>query len=311
MMVRVYLTAALLAANIVAVATNSRAQATGAIAGRILAVKCAGLLKQNASGPSVALHDPQDVGRTLTAGNQLQCAGDGYMEVFVPEGTKKITAAQSWFVIQPVPAKPPFPEIAYALNQYGIRGATRGLASSSRILWPSNGSSVIPEHFIIRWTPAPQKIVVSIMSEAKDVTLWGPTEMDGEAGSLKSDAISSALADYKKKSGSTVLILTLSLAKASDWDEAHFSILGGQQEQELNSQLDFWRKHTDGLALHLGRGYTFSQHNLFVESAEEYDSALNFAPESRYLLEEAIKANRSAGQDSRVKELETREGLKP
>jgi hypothetical protein len=306
MRVRLYLIAALLMASIAGTAANSHAQSTEAVAARILAVKCAAQLKQTASATPVSLHDPQDVGRTLTAGNQVQCVGAGYMEVFVPEGTKKITAVQKWVVIDPVPAKPPFPEIANALNKYGIPGATRGQASSSRILWPSDYSVVAPEHFVIRWTPVSEKIVVSIMTEAKDVTLWGPTEVDGATGSLKSDAISSALAEYKKKIGGVRLPLTLSLANANDWDEAHFSILGGQQEQELNAQLDFWGKHTDGLALHLGRGYSFLQHKLFAEGAEEYDYALKSAPESRYLLEEAIQANRLAGQVSRVKELEVR-----
>ncbi len=303
---RHYLPAILIAASVVGFAAKSRAQSTEAVAARILSVKCAAQLKQNASGTLVSLHDPQDVGRALTAGNQVQCVGAGYMEVFVPEGTKKITAVQKWVVIDPVPAKPPFPEIANALNRYGIPGATRGQPSSSRILWPSDNSAVIPEHFVIRWTPVSEKIVLSIVSETLDVTLWGPTEVDGATGSLKSDAISAALVEYKRKTGNARMPLTLSLANANDWDEAHFSILGGQQEQELNAQLDFWGKHTGGLALHLGRGYSFLRHKLFVEAAEEYDSALKSAPESHYLLEEAINANRLAGQPSRVKELEQR-----
>jgi hypothetical protein len=130
--------------------------------------------------------------------------------------------------------------------------------------------------------------------------------VDGAAGSLKSDAVSSALVAYKMKAGSPGLILTLTLANASDWKEVHFSFLNSKEEQELSAQLDYWEKHTDSLALHLGRAYSFSRHKLFAEAAEEYDSALNSAPESRYLLEDAIQANRLAGFPSRVKELQTR-----
>ena len=43
-----------------------------------------------------------------------------------------------------------------------------------------------------------------------------------------------------------------------------------------------------------------------AEAAEEFDSALDSASESRYLLEDAIQANRLAGRTSRVKELQTR-----
>jgi len=84
-----------------------------------------------------------------------------------------------------------------------------------------------------------------------------------------------------------------------------------RQEQELNAQLDFWEKHTDGLALRLGRGYSFTRYKLFAEAAEEYESALISAPDSRYILEDAIQANRLAGRPSRVKELQTRLASQP
>jgi hypothetical protein len=144
------------------------------------------------------------------------------------------------------------------------------------------------------------------MSEAKDMTIWGPTEIDGAAGSLKSDAVSSALADYRMQSAIPGVVLTITFSNASDWEEVHFSLFGGRQEQELNAQLDFWAKHTNDLALQLGRGYTFLRHNLFAEAADEYDSALNSSPGSRYLVEDAIRANRLAVRPSRVKELQAR-----
>ncbi len=154
--------------------------------------------------------------------------------------------------------------------------------------------------------PVPQKIILSILSEAKDVTLWGPTETNGETGELRSAAVSSALADYKKKSAGQDLILTLTIGNAADREEVHFSLLRGKQEQDVIAQLDYWAKNSDGLALHLGRGYTFSQHKLFAEAAEKYEAALNSAPGSRYLLEDAIQANRLAGRAPRAKELELR-----
>ena len=141
--------------------------------------------------------------------------------------------------------------------------------------------------------------------------LWGPTEVDGGVGSLKSGELSSALAAYKAKAASPSLILTLTLANSSDWEEVHFSLLNARQEQELNAQLDFWEKHTEGLALRLGRGYSFSRFKLFADAAEEYDSSLSSAPESRYLLEDAIQANRLAGRPSRVKELQARLASQP
>jgi uncharacterized protein HemY len=100
--------------------------------------------------------------------------------------------------------------------------------------------------------------------------------------------------------------LTLALAGSNDWDEVHFSLLNAREEKDLNSQLDFWAKNSDGLALRLGRGYSFLRHKLYSEAADEYDAALSSAPESPNLLGDAIDANLRAGRLTRVKELQTR-----
>jgi hypothetical protein len=306
--IRFSATAILLAASVAGAAADSQAQ--DVVAGRILSVHCEAHLQKKETRADATLTAPRDIALGLSAGDRLQCVGAGSMQVLVFDGTKTITASQKekWFTVPPLPPDSPDPKaddlIAQALVNYGVSGATRGFSAGSRIVWPSENSAVVPEHFMIRWAPVPQKIVLSILSETKDVTLWGPTEIDGQTGSLKSDAVSSALGAYKSKPGSANLILTLTLANSSDWEEVHFSLLNGKQEQELNNQLAFWQINTDGLAFRLGRGYSFMRHKLFAEAAEEYDSALTAAPESRYLLEDAIEANRLAGRLSRVKELQ-------
>jgi len=249
----------------------------------------------------------QDVALRLRAHDEVQCLGPGFMELLLPAGPRQIKVEDGPIDIPPIDEDPLFAKsIADALTGYGLPGATRGNAAESRILWPSENSAVAPERFVIRWAPIAQKIEISIMSDAKDVTLWKLAGVDGSAGSFKSDAISSALADYKKKAANPALILTLTLADSGDWEEVHFSMLGGRQEQELNAQLDFWEKHTDGLALRIGRGYAYSRFKLFSDAVDEYESALSSAPESRYLLEDDIQANRLAGRPDRVKELQTR-----
>ncbi len=311
MNLRLSLSAVFLAAAAAALASvNAQAQNAGTVAARVMSVQCNARLKKKGTTGDAALSSPRDVALGLSAGDQVECIGDGYLQVLVSDGTKKITASQKWFTIPPLPADPQYPkedrEITDALKSYGISGATRGMAAASRILWPSENSVVLPEHFAIRWKPVTQKITLSILSDAKDVTVWGPVEADGQAGSLKSDALNTALGAYKAKPGSQGLILTLTLGKSSDWEETHFSLLRGRQEQELNAQLDFWEKNTNGLALRLGRGYTFLRSKLFAEAAEEYESALNIAPGSTYLLNQAIEANRLAGMPGRAEKLQSR-----
>lgn len=319
MKLRFSLTVTLLAASVAATATISRAQTKNpqpgeVVAGRIMSLHCDARLLRKGTKDEAKLLYPRDIALGLAAGDAVRCNGPGYLEVLVSEGTRRVPPLQKPFTIEPLPADPKYPEdkeISDALTGYGVSGATRGTTADSRILWPAENSAVVPEHFVIRWAAVPQKIALSILSEAKDVTLWGPTEVDGGAGSLNLDAVSSALAAYKTKPGSAGLVLTLTLANSSDWEEVHFSLLNGREERELSAQLDFWGKHTDGLALRLGRAYSFSRHKLFAEAADEYDAALNSTPESRYLLEDAIKANRLAGRASRVKELQTRLASQP
>ncbi len=310
MKIRFSLAAIWLAASLAGITANSHAQVTGPVAGRIVSVQCDAHLQKNGTQADAQLASPRDLALGLSAGDRVQCRGAGYMEVLISSGTKKIIAADSWFTIPPLPPDPAFPKadavIAQSLANYGRAGATRGNAADSRILWPSANGAVLPDRFVIRWTPVRQKVSVAVMSEAKDVTIWGPTEVDGEAGLFKSGAFSSALAGYRAKGGGPALILTLTLGNSSDWEEVRFSLLNAQQERELNAQLDYWEKHTEGLALRLGRGYSYSRFKLFADAADEYESALSSAPESRYLLKDAIQANRLAGRPSRAKELQAR-----
>src|SRR6202167_5359242 len=244
MNIRFSLTVILLGATVASAAADSHAQTAGAVAGRIVSVQCAARLQKNGTQGEVQLSSPRDIALGLSAGDRVQCAGAGYLEVLVSTGTKKITASDSWFTIPPLPPDPAFPKadavIAQSLANYGRAGATRGNATDSRILWPSANAAVLPDRFVIRGAPLPQKIVLAVISESKDVTIWGPTEVDGGAGSLESAALSSALTGYKAKAGGTALILTLTPAKSSDWEEVHLSLLNARQEQELNAQLDFW-----------------------------------------------------------------------
>ncbi len=294
----------LLAAGLTGAVLPCMAQNGEAVDGRITNVTCetATLTRK---GKSLSLSQ-RNVQMGVKASDVVACSGKGSVEIFLPDRTEIVTAKDPPFIVPSFPDNPQYPEIAKYMTSYGIAGATRGNAAQSRILWPADGSAEVPENFVVRWAPVSQKIAVSILTEAKDVTVWGPTDVDGSAGVLKSAGASSALAAYKRKLPNARLVLTITFGNENDWEEAHFSFLSAQQEQDLNGQLDFWTKHTDGLTLHLGRGYAYTRHKLFSEAADEYETALESAPESPYLLKDAIEADQRAGRASRVKELQSR-----
>ena len=307
------LTLALLAGTAFAAVANSRAQGQELepVAGRILNVQCVAKLMKKGTTKEIPLVYPRDVDLGLTAGDQVRCAepgSSGFLDVLVSKGIQRLKVSKVGFPIPPLPSFPKDAKqddlIAKQLSDYGVSGATRGHAADSRILWPAESGVVLPEHFVIRWKPVSGKVSVSIMSDTKDATIWGPAEVEGSQGSLQSDEISSALSNYKKKSASPRLVLTVTFGDPSDWEESHFVMLSNRQEQELDAQLDFWAKQPNDLAIHLGRGYSFLSHGLFADAAEEYEAALKAAPESPYLLARAIEADRLAGRPSRARELQ-------
>ncbi|HXC31360.1 MAG TPA: hypothetical protein VNZ56_02745 [Verrucomicrobiae bacterium] len=311
MRIPVFSILSLLATILLGSSANAPAQTPETVAGRVLSIHCDAYLTRSGLKGDYPLLSPRDIGLGLAAEDNVRCKGMGYLEILVATGQTKITSSlKDGYKIRPLPSSPEFPaentNIVDALKNYGIVGATRGNAAQSRILWPVDGSAVLPENFVVRWGPVSQKIAVSVLTEAKDVTVWGPTDVDGSAGVLKSAGASSALAAYKKKAPNARLVLTITFGNENDWEEARFSFLSAQQEQDLNAQLDFWAKNTAGLTLHLGRGYAYTRHKLFAEAADEYETALESAPESPYLLKDAIEAEQRAGRASRVKELQSR-----
>jgi hypothetical protein len=282
----------------------AQTQETSKIDARIVTLTCAAELTTVGSPHPVRLRSSRDVGRSMSAGDQIRCIGDGYLELFASDDKKRIEASQGWFTIQPLPPNPPFSLIAEGLRKYGIPGGPR--AGDSLILWPYDGSTVSPETFVIRWVPVQEKIELAIRVAGKNLTLWGPVEVEGTKGFLNSDGIFPVLMAYKTQSEQSDLILSLSIGERAKWEDAHFSLLTSQQEHELTADLNSWATRTEAVALHLGRAYSFTHFRLFAEAADEYDSALEDAPESPHLLEEAIEMNRLAGKADRVKELEHR-----
>jgi hypothetical protein len=57
---------------------------------------------------------------------------------------------------------------------------------------------------------------------------------------------------------------------------------------------------------HLGRASIFSRYRVFPQAAEEYEAALNVAPNSQHLLERASLAHRLTGNSNREEELNRR-----
>jgi hypothetical protein len=132
--------------------------------------------------------------------------------------------------------------------------------------------------------------------------LWSKKGITAEATKLDSEEAGKALMDYQETEGKEGLVLVMKLAESNE-HRVTFFLLSKQIEQELQNELTLWDKLEDPILKAIGRAYEYSRRGLFVESAEEYETALKSAPDSLDLIRSAIEANRQIGNYVRVEQL--------
>src|SRR5215469_11246840 len=84
------------------IALDAGAQSVDVVAGRIISVHCEAHLQKKSAQVDAKLITPRDIALGLSEGDRIRCLGDGYMEVLVSDGTRKISGTQSWFAIPPL-----------------------------------------------------------------------------------------------------------------------------------------------------------------------------------------------------------------
>jgi hypothetical protein len=165
---------------------------------------------------------------------------------------------------------------------------------------------VMPEQFIIRWNQGPAiRTIALIIQEPGGREIWRQDVVDGARGSLASEASRQALTKYRAENGEGPLLLRLVDSDGNN-TQVTFSLLSVSREQSLRQDLALWDRETARLMSHLGRASVFAGASMFAPAAEEYDSALVAAPESRDLLVRTILAYRRTGNVGRVEELTKR-----
>ena len=143
--------------------------------------------------------------------------------------------------------------------------------------------------------------------------LWRQEDVDGASGSLTDDGAwqllnggaRRVLARYRDETGRGPLTLQLDDSCGGE-HRVSFLLLSVKSEQSLERDLSSWGKEAGTLLHHLGRASVYSRYGVFPQAAEEYESALRAAPDSRHLLIRTIKAHRQTGNFLRARELEKR-----
>lgn len=136
-------------------------------------------------------------------------------------------------------------------------------------------------------------------------SLWRREDVDGASGSLTDDDARQVLVRYRAETGRGPLMLQLDDSCGGE-SQVSFILLSVGAEQSLKRDLASLRKEAGTLLHHLGRAAVYSHYGVFPQAADEYESALSTAPDSRHLLIRTIKAHRRTGNLLHARELEKR-----
>ena len=277
------------------------AQQPGAIVERISSTV---LLRQK--GKQISLNPKSDIARVLYIGDSVHCEKGARLSLSIGGRTTELDENSGWFTIARRVSSQSDPH-EKALAAYGRTGGRdRGFVSNSTVYSPADESAVMPELFVIRWTPLKRRCVASFVIQTPDgQELWRQDKVNGAPGSLESGIARQALMTYRTKVDEGTLLLRL---KDSCGNEDHltFTLVSVADEKSLKEELAFWDHEPEKLIAHIGRASVFSRYRMFPQAAEEYEAALAAAPKSHDLLLRTISAHRRTGNRARAERLERR-----
>lgn len=296
---------------VITLASPCKAIAQDGGAGIVEEIRGAVFWRPNPRAREQRLDPKADAARRLYPGEQVRCARGSSLRLWL--GLRRRTVyTPAWFTIPratPSLANP----ARRMLDDYGrVGGLDRG--NQSKILSPSENSMAVPGRFSIRWVPSAAGCTLSLtIRDVGGKLLWRREDVDGTSGFLTGDDAVRAfdegpgavLASYRAETGRGPLTLQADDSCGGE-NRVSFLLLSVKSEQSLERELSSWGREAGTLLQHLGRASVYSRYGVFPQAADEYESALRAAPDSRHLLIRTIKAHRQTGNFLRARELERR-----
>lgn len=262
------------------------------------------LLRANASASPIKLNPKTDKGRRLCVGDQVRGNSGSVLRIGNGEISKEIRTSSTWYTIRSL-SSPTSRTVRDFLENYGrIGGRERG--NQIPVFSPAPHSVVLPQDFVIRWTPAAQlRVVTLVIEKPEGGELWRQDSVVGTRGSIVPTEARRALATYRASGGDGPLFLKL-IDSYGNNHFVSFSLMSAAGEQSLKKDLSFWDAEPLPFIAHIGRASVFTRARMFADASEEYEEALRGAPESRDLLISTIAAHQRTGNIDRANELTKR-----
>ena len=161
-----------------------------------------------------------------------------------------------------------------------------------------------PSAIDIRWTPQAQAQVTLTIRDG-EIEIWSAT-VDGQAGKLSTAlnrAANKALMERQLDKAPKYVTLTIKTGSGAE-ETVVFSVLSRQDVKNIERDLANYSRESDPVLRAIERGSTYNSYKLFTEAADEFEGALQFAPESEDLLRTVLGQHRMMGNTVRERALE-------
>lgn len=162
--------------------------------------------------------------------------------------------------------------------------------------------TIRPETITLRWRPVSKKLTLLLCKIGEDEIIWGQKNVDGKDGFFTSDNLKKTLKNMSKREPDIMLKLIIQGSEDGE-HSAIFKVFSLTEEKSLEQELN-GMKMEKGISLHLARAQVFTNYQLHIEAANEYEEALKFSPESVELLEITSNTQERVGNLMRKAELE-------
>jgi hypothetical protein len=248
------------------------------------------LVRQRPDMPPQRLHE----GDRLFAGQEISCA-QGCNELVISVCNLRVPVYRSKRILS----------IGCGVPEGTRSGPNR--AAIGAVAYPMAAQVVQPERFYVQWKPHATSIRLTLRKYLGKV-YWGPQSVDGNRGVYESNSLK-ALLKRVQKEDSIHLELIFEDGRGAP-EDIRFDLISIDDQVRLNKQLEALESESNRVLKAIGRGTAFSNYEMYVEGAKEFEKALAM-PEPRTLASTnlavltrlAILADYKAYRDQRVKEL--------
>jgi hypothetical protein len=250
-------------------------------------------------------------GRELHARDQIQCADDGKVTLQIGcDAPIELHGHHDPLMISAKSTSSCDRRLADLLMRFGQPGG-RERSTGALLYSPADQYAAAPATLVLRWQPLSGRTLRFELRQRRkradgqrtDAVLWNSGDVDGALGSLESGDLRKVLAGLPPADDDEPLMMWMLGAGSVD-QVTRFHLLSAADEHGLAAEIDSLKELPhDAFLQHVARADVFKHYDLYPEAAEEYEAALELAPDNIPLHARAREVYELTGNVRRAREL--------